>query len=168
LPHKFKSAIRLWEAADLEPIAHILEELHSKGRNPKGDDSEFHVIDKDPKCMGAVVEQVPVKRDAKPILNIAAYQLGIRAAGPITGTKGRAIVNHDIDALGITRPARDDSNATLDRGRLRIFQYGLRPSRLWRGETQEPAQGQQRKDYVFHFFTRALCDRSLSSKTARS
>ena len=89
------------------------QELSPQGRYGKRDIAEQNIIGESPYSVGTSAGEVPVPRQAKPIILIAAHPLGICSRSTISGLQARGIINLDFDEVRLTHLSANQRNTTL-------------------------------------------------------
>ncbi len=84
---------------------------------------QLDAIDARDDGMLAVPEQIPVEEQPKAVVGVATRGRGVGPTRAIRRHQGRSRVQDDLDSLGVTHPAGDHPNATLEGRRGRILHH---------------------------------------------
>ena len=109
---------------------HVVQKLFAQRGHRHRGPGQFHAIDQGDGRMLPVPEHIPVEEQPKAVVSVATHGRRIGPAG--ARREQRHPVNLDHHHLGVTHPARQHPNATLEGRAGRILQHpgqGTRPGR---------------------------------------
>ena len=136
---------------------YVAQKLRAQRGHRRRGPVQLDAIDERHDRMLPVPEQVPVEEQPKAVVGVPTHAAGVGPTRAIRRHQGRSRVQDDLDRLGVTHPAGDDANATLegrggrilhhpsDKGHGQLVQHGPRPlhgHHDWPGQDGHDRPGQ--------------------------
>ncbi len=121
---------------------YVVQQLRAQRGHRHRSPVQLDAIDERHDRMLPVPEQVPVEQQPKAVVGVPTHACRVGPIRAIRRHQGRPLVHDDLDSLGITHPAGDDGNATLegsggrilhhpgDKGHAQLVQHGHGPRPL--------------------------------------